>query len=79
MESCDEPMGAAEKTGDAPEWSQRGSGCPGGRWKHPRPGVEEGPAAERSWTCRLPGFPSLKRSLRLEPAAVEGGVCVARR
>lgn len=76
MESCDEHIGAAEKTDDASEWSQGGSGCPRRRWKHPSHVVGEGPVAEWSWTCRLPGFPSAKRSLQLEPAAMAGGVRV---
>ena len=77
LESCDEHINAAEKTGDASEWSQGVSGCPRGRWKHPSPAVGEGPVAEWSWTCWLPGVPSAKRSVRLEPAAVDGGVHVA--
>lgn len=70
MESCDEHMGAAEKRDDASEWSQGGSGCPRGRWKHPSPAAGEGPVAERSWTCQPPGFPVV-------PTAMDGGVCVA--
>lgn len=77
MESCDEHIGAAEKMDDASEWSQGDSGCPRGRWKNPSLAVGEGPVAEWSWTCQLPGFPSAKWSLRLETTAMDGGVRVA--